>query len=381
MSNKLLINGLLKSFSPVERKEWEKAAISEINNDSPDEKLAWKGPGNINLLPYYDQTNLSIAQPFPSFLLNPSDSKEKGPRAWFNQPWIVFESEKTSNQKISTHLQQGADGFFIHFPQNKQADIAQLLDNIDLSRYQASFNASSTDSLISHLTDYMHRHRNVSDSFQSVTVFSDAFPDKPESTFKNTSSYKKLSIFGFYVQTDNNPLIEIKNALLYGVALIDRLTDHGYKAEEVIRQISFSLEAGNNFFYTVAKLKALRLLWFQVANSFHCKKYYHTDLSLHVRCEVFTQEEFQPHGNLLKGTSASLAAVLGGCNALSVQPEDASHEMMNRIARNISTVLREESHLHRVADPLAGAYFLEKLVHDFAAQAWEIFQQEVNLPR
>ena len=62
MAKKLFLNELLKSFSPVERKEWEKAAISEINNDSPDEKLAWNGPDNINLLSYYDQTNGNVAK-------------------------------------------------------------------------------------------------------------------------------------------------------------------------------------------------------------------------------------------------------------------------------------------------------------------------------
>ena len=80
---------------------------------------------------------------------------------------------------------------------------------------------------------------------------------------------------------------------------------------------------------------------------------------------------------MLKSTTASLAAVLGGCNSLTVYAEDDSL-MMNRIARNISSVLREESYIDKVADATSGAYAIEKMVDEIAKASWLDFQQHVN---
>ena len=76
---------------------------------------------------------------------------------------------------------------------------------------------------------------------------------------------------------------------------------------------------------------------------------------------------------MLKSTSAALAAILGGCDALTVQPEN-ENPMMARIARNVSSILREESHLSKVADPTAGSYYLESLTNQLAINAWKKFQ-------
>jgi methylmalonyl-CoA mutase len=72
-----------------------------------------------------------------------------------------------------------------------------------------------------------------------------------------------------------------------------------------------------------------------------------------------------------------MAAVLGGCNSLTVCAEDNS-SMMNRIARNISNVLREESYLDKVADATSGAYAIEKMVDEIAQASWLDFQQQIK---
>jgi methylmalonyl-CoA mutase len=50
---------------------------------------------------------------------------------------------------------------------------------------------------------------------------------------------------------------------------------------------------------------------------------------------------------------------------------------MERIALNVSHILREESHVNIVADPLAGSYFIDSLVEEFARNAWELFQNSL----
>ena len=48
--------------------------------------------------------------------------------------------------------------------------------------------------------------------------------------------------------------------------------------------------------------------------------------------------------------------------------------MARRVARNIQTILVQESSLARVIDPAAGSYFVEQLTESYAKRAWSTFQ-------
>jgi methylmalonyl-CoA mutase len=81
---------------------------------------------------------------------------------------------------------------------------------------------------------------------------------------------------------------------------------------------------------------------------------------------------------MIKNTAHALAAVLGGCNGLTICEEDEHNDMMNRVSLNVSNILKEESHLDTVSDPLAGSYALDKMVHEFAKAAWSVFQKKMQ---
>lgn len=367
MDNRLRINDLLRAFSSVERKEWEHAAVGEINNNSPDEKLAWKGPENLTFLPYYDSTNVTVN--FSNiFQLIPN---EKDPRSWLNLPPVMLNDDSNVREKIVNHLNHSANGVFLHLAEKTSLNVAQLLAGVDAESH-FSFYCTNNDRLSS-----VKEFLNQSSHKIHGNLFCHTFPKDTEPLLRNFSSFKNFSFFGIYIE-QASPVLEITNALVKGVKLIDGLTEKGFPAEEVIPDISFSLEAGNNFFYTVAKLKALRLLWYQVARAYNFNDYHNDNLHLHIRSDVFSQESFNPHGNMLKGTTSALAAIAGGANALSVYPEDPRNEMMCRIARNVSIILKEEAHMSRVADPLSGSFLLEKMIYDFAQCAWSNFQKEIR---
>lgn len=78
-------------------------------------------------------------------------------------------------------------------------------------------------------------------------------------------------------------------------------------------------------------------------------------------------------------TTAAYAAVVGGADAIEVIPHDfeggrASAEG-SRWARNIQHLLREESGLHRVFDPMGGSNTLEAWTDSLAEAAWNRFEQ------
>lgn len=80
--------------------------------------------------------------------------------------------------------------------------------------------------------------------------------------------------------------------------------------------------------------------------------------------------------NILRATSAVMAAQLGGANSVTVLPHDAlNNEMSSRVARNIPVVLGEEAGLNKVADPAGGSWYLEERTQALAVAAWGFFQE------
>lgn len=88
----------------------------------------------------------------------------------------------------------------------------------------------------------------------------------------------------------------------------------------------------------------------------------------------YHQTAVAPHTNLLRNTLAASAALVGGANALCVQPHDLlagpTPDGLRR-ARLTHLVLRDEAHLSRVFDPAGAAYAIDQLTEQFvvAAQA------------
>jgi methylmalonyl-CoA mutase len=80
---------------------------------------------------------------------------------------------------------------------------------------------------------------------------------------------------------------------------------------------------------------------------------------------------------MLRATTEAMSAVMGGCDALTVHAYDAvfqkTDEFSERIARNISVLLKGESYLDKTIDPAAGSYYLENLTLQLADAAWELF--------
>ena len=74
------------------------------------------------------------------------------------------------------------------------------------------------------------------------------------------------------------------------------------------------------------------------------------------------------YDNLIRATLQAVSAVSGGCDGLTIPtPKLPEGEVLaRRIVRNIHNLLRDESFLDRVADPLGGSYTVEQLTTTIA---------------
>jgi methylmalonyl-CoA mutase len=161
---------------------------------------------------------------------------------------------------------------------------------------------------------------------------------------------------------------ELGYAIAAGVECLSALTEKK-PVDEAAGEIEFVFAVGPNYFMEIAKLRAARLLWAQAVAAFSAKT--PGGMRLHVRTPRRNKSITDRYSNLLRVTTEALSAVIGGCDALTVDPFGFDEH----VAVNIQRLLREESRLDAVADPAGGSYYIESLTDSIAREAWKLFQQ------
>lgn len=368
MGQKSIQKILKDSFTFSDVESWKKTATSELDGSEPFTKLSWNSPSNLTFLPFYDGTNIKNRSGV-DFLLPSSGDQVYGSRKWTSLPTVVVTDEVTANRLSLKHLTNGADGIFFDF-QNPKPNLEALLSQIEWPYCRLALKSSNSGPIQAALADYFHQHHNSSASFAGNLFIHDL---REVSTLTTAKDFKSLS-FWIDVSTEVEEVVAALKALVLSIEKFEK--DHSIK--KVIEQVSFSISLEADFLSTVAKLRALRRLWYQVVRTYGVNDAQLTDLHIHGRSSAYSNEKFQPHANMLKSTIATMAGIIGGVDSLTVDAGDAANPMMNRIARNVSNILREESHFNKVSDPVAGAYAIEEMTERFCEQAWEMFQTEMK---
>jgi methylmalonyl-CoA mutase len=145
--------------------------------------------------------------------------------------------------------------------------------------------------------------------------------------------------------------------------------------EALARAVSITLAADQDMFLTLAKFRAVRLLWNQVLGECRLPA---TSLKLHAETSWRMMTRRDPYSNILRATAGVFGAALAGADSVAVLPfsmaQGLPDRFARRIARNTQTLLAEESELWRVSDPVSGSGYIEHLTHELAGKAWVLFQ-------
>lgn len=168
---------------------------------------------------------------------------------------------------------------------------------------------------------------------------------------------------------------ELAFALSVAVAYLRALEAGGIALEKARAALSFRLSADADQFLTMAKFRALRLLWARIeeACGLAPKPIF---IAAETAWRMLTQRD--AYVNMLRATIATFSAGLGGANAITVLPHTLAlglpDPFARRVARNTQLVLLEESNLAKVSDPAAGSGGIETLTKQLCEAAWSLFQ-------
>lgn len=171
---------------------------------------------------------------------------------------------------------------------------------------------------------------------------------------------------------------EVACALATAAEYLREMITRGLTVDQVAPRIRFGFSLGSHFFMEIAKLRAARILWSRITAAFGAGREAQ-GMSIHGRSSAYNKTVFDPYVNMLRITSEGFSGAIGGADSMHLAPFDepirTPDRFSRRIARNVQIMLQEESRFTMPIDAGGGSYCIEKLTHQFAGAAWELFRR------
>jgi methylmalonyl-CoA mutase len=359
---------LFGDFSPVSSKQWKQQIQFELKGADYNDTLVWESPEGIKVKPFYhkDEFSGSIA------------AEAKTEAFKICQDIFVFDVEKSAFRAIDS-VNRGAES--IRFViQDQNTDIATLLEKLPLDEITLYIDLDFLSIDFIKKIDAIAVERNATihcliDPVGHLAKDGNWYSSASKNNFadlKNLSAeVKNISIISANGSLYQNAGANIVQQIAYTLA---HANEYFNQIETMSQQMVLQVSVGTNYFFEIAKLRALRLL-FQVIS----KEYGH-----HVDCHIFAvptkrnKTLYDYNVNMLRSTTECMSAILGGADTVSNLPYDVlyhkSNEFGERISRNQLLVLKHESYFDKVSNAADGSYYIESLTEQLAEKALVLFK-------
>lgn len=355
---------LFDAFDAVSSKQWKQQIQFELKGADYNETLVWESPEGIKVKPFYhndeDTAKLAVNTPEKAFSILQN---------------IFVHDVALSNKRALDSLNRGAES--IRFTiENETISIEELMQNLPLEKiayylhlpflsvdFVAKINAFATKNNVNITIQVDPIGQLVKDGnwFENLDKDFDVFN-------KINSSFPFLNISS---GTYQNAGANIVQQLAYTLAHVN---EYFNRVQNLNQPITIEVAIGTNYFFEIAKLRALRLLFNTLA------KEYNHNFDCHIIATPSKRNKtlYDYNVNMLRTTTECMSAILGGANAVANLPYDSlyhkDNEFGDRIARNQLLVLKHESYFDKVNNPADGAYYIEIVTAQLAEKALLLFK-------
>ncbi|MGB3345575.1 MAG: methylmalonyl-CoA mutase subunit beta [Aequorivita sp.] len=359
---------LFDGFDEVSAKQWKQKIQYDLKGLDYNETLVWQSAEGINVKPFYH------ADDFPQ----PFQTIPGQPKSWEIAQQVFIDDEVIANGIAVDSLNRGAQA--IIFSADKEFDIETVFKNFPFKTASIYFN-------FSFLSEKFYRELIGFLSTKKATVFYNVDIIGKLSRSGNWFQNEKqdFEILNNIISENSSQNILAVDALGYqnaGANMVQQLAYALAHANEYlnrfgnnIEKLSFKLATGSNYFFEIAKIRALRKLYAALAREYGLNENCHI-LSIPTKRN---KTLYDYNVNLLRTTTESMSAVLGGADAVCNLAYDVlyhkSNEFGERIARNQLLILKHESYLDAVSNPSDGAYYIERLTDELAEKALQLFKE------
>lgn len=404
-------------------------ALKERRKNSADEMLHTTLEG-IEVKPLYTAADLAEIEYHESlpglapFLRGPRATMYTG-RPWTVRQYAGFSTAKASNEFYRKNIAAGQTGLSVAFdlathrgydsdhPRvegdvgkagvaiDTVEDMKTLFDQIELDKMSVSMTMNGAVLPIMAMFIVAAEEQGVSPEQLSGTLQNDIlkefmvrntyiYPPEPSMrivsdiisyTANNMPKFNPISISGYHMQEAGATCLqELAFTIADGIEYVRAAQSSGLDIDAFAPRLSFFFAIGMNFFMEIAKLRAARVLWAEYIEKLF-KPSNPKSLMLRTHCQTsgVSLTSKDPYNNVVRTTIEAMAAVLGGTQSLHTNSFDEAlalpSETSARIARNTQLIIRDETEITRVVDPLGGSYYVESLTQSLINEARKIIDE------
>ncbi len=363
-------NFLFDEFQLVSAKQWKQKIQFDLKGSDYNKTLLTNTDEGIKIKPFYHQDEFKQLE------------VPQGPSGFSICQSIFVNDAKTSNFLALDAINRGARS--IQFIAKESFDFKLLLKDLLLIEddnkviyFQLYF---FEEEFIIQLMDYIKNKEiflNI-DIIGNLVKSGNWFYNKQKDHLQLRSILQKsknnITVLGVDVALYQNAGSNIVQQVSYALAHANEYLNFISQSDiQSIRKINFKFSIGENYFFEIAKLRSFRYLW----------KLLIQEYNLDIEAVIFSEPSlrnktlYDYNVNMLRTTTESMSAILGGSNTISNLSYDAIFHKKNdfgeRIARNQLIILKEESNLNN-QDYVDGTYYIEEITAEISEKALTLFK-------
>jgi methylmalonyl-CoA mutase N-terminal domain/subunit len=417
-------------------KDWTEKRYSTAASRHQERKKDFKTNAGITVKPLYCPGSAEDQEYFEKIGFPGEYPFTRGPypigyrsRYWQSRQYCGFGTGEETNQRLKFALSQGETGLnvIVDLPTsyhgidaddpraegevgktgvsvNSIEDMHALFDEIPIDKISITFNTTGIVILAMYFAMAQESGLDLKDLWGTalnnplasyVSCNSGVLPapkdalreltDIVEFTTEFMPKWNSFNI-GSYEYRENGANAIQELAFMFGNAITytDSFLERGLDFDQVAPKYVFYTSVQTNLFEEIAKFRAARRIWAQLARDrYKAKNQNSMIFRVHTQTSGLTLTAEQPLNNIIRTTLQSLAAVLGGTNSLYTDSYDEAlclpSEEGLRTALRVQQIIMEESGVGDTIDPLGGSYFLETLTDQMEQRVWELIREIDNL--
>lgn len=358
-------NFITKEFPPVSAAAWKQKIQADLKGADYNETLLTKTNEGITIKPFYHLDN------FEKLKIPVSKEDFKICQK------IVVSKEVETNSKAIDATNKGANS--LKFVAKKPFNAALLFKNLLGKKIEFHFEFEFlSEDFINELAELLKNetvfynidiigrlarngnwHKSLNDDFKTLETI----------IHKNQAAF----ILGVNANIYQNAGANTVQQVAYALAVANEyLTRFG---AEIAQKIQFNFAVGNNYFFEISKIRAFKYVYNLMLSQ------YETNANAQIYAEPSLRNKtiYDYNVNLLRTTTESMSAILGGANTISNCAYDAlfhdSNDFGDRIARNQLLILKEECYFKNGQQIAVNSYYIESITKQIAEKALDIFKE------
>ncbi|MEM0518819.1 methylmalonyl-CoA mutase subunit beta [Aequorivita flava] len=364
---------LFEDFDEVSAKQWKQQIQFDLKGADYNETLVWQSAEGINVKPFYhaDDSNENF-QPIPG-----------QPNSWKIAQKIFIDEAQIANNIAIDAVNRGAEAIF--FTAAKDFEPAAVFKNFPFEKVTVYFEMlflseafckklinffSEKKATVFYNLDIIGNLSRTGNWFHNLKTDHEIL----DRIYKENSAQNLLAVD---VSLYQNAGATIVQQLAYALAHANEYLNHFSITSSAVHRslLTFKIATGPNYFFEIAKIRALRKLYATLAKEYGANETCHIIASPSKRNKTL----YDFNVNLLRSTTECMSAILGGANTIYNIPYDAlyhkSNEFGERISRNQLLILKHESYFDAVSNPADGTYYIESLTDELAEKALLLFKE------